>query len=429
MSIFLLVLFFILLFLGIPIAVSLGISTVLTVLLFTDVPLSIVIQSMYSSMNSFIMVAVPLFILAGIIMDEGGVANRIFDFARSVIGWMTGGLGHVNVLASLIFAGMAGSSVADVASTGRITINAMTRNNYPLQYATGLTLISSMLASIIPPSILMVIAASTAGVSVGKALIGGLIPGVIIAVAYMVYNYIYCKRHDIGEHVKFDVKHLKRDFGKAFPALLAPVILLGGILSGYFTPTEAAAVAVLYTLIVVLFIYRDISIKELPSIFYRTTKLTGTILFIAVTAKPASWVFEYDGLPTRIAAAITNFSEDKLVIMFLLCVFLVIVGMFMDATAAIFILVPILMPTISVVGIDPVFFVIFLVMLLSFGLITPPIGVCLYAACNITGLKLEQVAKATVPWIIITFAILVVFILFPSLVTVPLEWYDMWQGE
>ncbi|WP_102026579.1 TRAP transporter large permease [Salirhabdus sp. Marseille-P4669] len=425
MSIFLLILFFVLLFLGIPIAASLGISVVLSVLLFTDVPLSIVIQSMYSSMNSFIMVAVPLFILAGIIMDEGGIAKRIFDFAKSAVGWMRGGLGHVNVLASLIFAGMAGSSIADVASTGRMTINAMTKNGYPLKYSTGLTLITSMLASIIPPSILMVVAASTAGVSVGTALIGGLIPGILIAIVYMIYNYFYCKKHDIGAPIKFDLRVLGKEFVKAFPALLAPVILLGGILSGFFTPTEAAAVAVLYTLLVTLFIYKDISFKQIPNIFYRTTKMTGTILFIAVTAKAASWAFEYDGLPTRIATSITNFSDSPIVIMLVLFVFLLVVGMFMDATAAIFILVPILMPTVMSVGIDPVFFVIFMVMLLSFGLITPPVGVCLYAASNITGLSVEEVSKTTVQWIIITFFILLVFIFFPELVTVPLEWFGI----
>lgn len=177
MSIFLLILFFILLFIGIPIAASLGISVILSILIFTDVPISLVIHSMYSSMNSFIMVAVPLFILAGIIMDEGGIANRLFSFANSAVGWMRGGLGHVNVVVSLLFAGMAGSSIADIASTGRMTINAMTRNNYLIMYSTGLTLITSVLASVIPPSILMVVAAATAGVSVGDALIGDLFLG------------------------------------------------------------------------------------------------------------------------------------------------------------------------------------------------------------------------------------------------------------
>lgn len=425
MSIFLLVLFFILLFIGIPIAASLGISVIFAILLFTDVPLSLVIQSMYSSMNSFIMVAVPLFILAGIIMDEGGIANRLFSFANSAVGWMRGGLGHVNVLVSLLFAGMAGSSVADVASTGRMTINAMTRNNYPIQYSTGLTLITSVLASVIPPSILMVVAAATAGVSVGTALIGGLIPGTIMAIVFMTYNYFYSKKHSIGEPVKFDIRVLGTEFIKAFPALLIPVILLGGILSGFFTPTEAAAIAVLYSLIIALFIYKVISLKQLPNMFFKTTKMTGTILFIAVTAKSASWVFEYDGLPTRIATSITNFSESSFIILLLLFVFLLIVGMFMDATAAIFILVPILMPVVTAVGIDPMFFVIFMVMALSFGLVTPPVGVALYAASSVTGLSIEKVSKSVVPWIIVTIVILLLFIIFPGLITEPIKWLEI----
>ncbi|MGJ9384220.1 TRAP transporter large permease [Salipaludibacillus sp. CF4.18] len=423
MSIFLLLSFLVLMILGIPIAISLGLSVGITVLFFTDVPLSIVIQSMYSSMNSFIMVAVPLFILAGIIMDEGKIAESIFSFAKSLVGWLTGGLGHVNILASLIFSGMAGSSVADVVSTGRITINAMTRSGYPIQYAASLSLVSSMLATIIPPSILMVVAASIAGVSISAALIGGLVPGLIIAFLLMVYNYFYCKKKNIGVHQKFSFKLLMKEFINAFPALLAPVILLGGILSGFFTPTEAAAIAVLYTLIISIFVYKGIKIKQLPSIFYRTASLTGTILFIAVTAKPASWLFEYDGLPSRLATSITEFSESPLVILLILFVFLIVVGMFMDATAAIFILVPILMPTILVVGIDPVFFVILMVILLSFGLITPPIGVCLYAVCNITGLKMEDLTKGVTPLILATLGILLIFILFPQLITVPLGWF------
>lgn len=425
MSVFLLVLFFILMFLGIPVAISLGISVVTSVFLFTDVPLNIVIQSMYSSMNSFIMVAVPLFILAGIIMDEGGMAKRLFSFANSCVGWMRGGLGHVNVFVSLLFAGMAGSSIADVVSTGRVTINAMTDNRYPLMYSTGLTLISSMLASVVPPSILMVVAASTASVSVGKALIGGLIPGVILAVIFMISNYFYCKKNNIAAPIKFDLKVLGKEFIKALPALLVPIVLLGGILSGLFTPTEAAGIAVLYALVVSLFIYKDISFKKLPGMFFETANMTGTILFIAVTAKAASWAFEYDGLPVRVAAYITDISPNSFFVLLLIFVFLLIVGMFMDATAAIFILVPILMPTVTSVGIDPLFFVIFMVMALSFGLVTPPVGVCLYAASSVTGLKIEAVSKSVLPWIFITIIVLLLFIVFPELITAPLEWFDI----
>jgi tripartite ATP-independent transporter DctM subunit len=178
-------------------------------------------------------------------------------------------------------------------------------------------------------------------------------------------------------------------------------------------------------LFIAFFIYKGLTIKKLPSIFFRTANLTGTILFIAVTAKAAGWVFEYDGLPTRVAEFISGVSDNSLVIMLMLFVFLIIVGMFMDATAAIFILVPILMPTVLTVGIDPVFFVVFLVVLLSIGLVTPPIGVCLYATCNITGLKIEQLSKATMPWLYVTFAILLAFIFVPQLITVPISWFDL----
>ncbi|OXS74201.1 TRAP transporter large permease [Domibacillus enclensis] len=425
MSLFLLGLFFVLLFLGIPIASALGIAVVTSVILFIDVPLSVITQSMFSSMNSFIMVAVPLFILAGIIMDEGGVADKIFGFAQSMVGWMIGGLGHVNVIASLIFAGMAGSSVADVASTGRMQINAMTKNGYPLHYAAALTLITSMLASIIPPSILMIIAASTAGVSIGAALIGGLIPGLVIATIFMILNRHYSKKNGYGLQQKFNFKEFLSETIKAFPALLAPVILLVGIISGFFTPTEAAAVCVVYTLFVAIFVYKKLSIKRLPDILFRTVNTTGTILFIAVTAKAASWVFEYDGLPSRMAALISGISDNSLVIMLVLFFFLLIVGMFMDATAAIFILVPILMPAVLAVGIDPVFFVVFLVVALSFGLVTPPIGVCLYATSNITGLSLESLSKAAMPWFGISIATLLLFIFIPGIITWPLAWFDL----
>lgn len=425
MSIALLAIFFLLMLLGLPIAVSLGISSVLVILFFLDIPLNLVIQSMFSSMNSFLMVAVPLFILAGILMDEGQIAEKINDFAASLVGWITGGLGHVNIVASMIFAGMAGSSVADIASTGKMSINAMVKNKYPIEYATALTLVSAMLATIIPPSILMVIAASTAGVSIGAALIGGLIPGVIISGLWMVYNYFYCKKHGIGERVPFEWKNLKRSFKNAYPALLAPLILMGGILSGYFTPTEAAAIAVIYILFISTFVYKTIRFHQLPRIAFTTAKITGTILFIAVTAKPASWILEYDGLPARIAGWIGETSTNSIVIMLLLFVFLIIVGMFMDATAAIFILIPILLPAIKAAGIDPVFFVIFMVIVLSFGLITPPVGVCLYAVCNITGLKMEKVTRSSLPWMAVTAGIILIFVFFPSLITTPIQWFGM----
>jgi tripartite ATP-independent transporter DctM subunit len=388
-------------FLGIPVAVSLGFSSVMTLVLFTDIPLTLISQSMFSSMNSFIMVAVPLFILAGNIMDKGGVGDKIFNFANSMVGWMPGGLGHVNIVTSLIFAGMSGSSVADVAGLGVLEMSAMEKHGYDKEYSAAITVATSTLATMIPPSILMIVAASVANVSVGKALVGGVIPGVLISVVFMVYNYLYCKKNGIGDKAKFSLEIFFKSMIISIPAMLVPVIILIGMFTGIVTPTEAAAIAVVYSTIISLTIYKGFTLKSIPRLLINTTKTTGTILFIAVTAKSANWIFEFDGLPAKIATSITSLTSNPILIMLVVLMFLVVVGMIMDATAAIYIVVPILLPAVTSVGVDPLFFVIFLVLSLALGLITPPVGVCLYAATSVTGLRLEQIVPKLMPWIFI----------------------------
>lgn len=422
MSIALLIIFLALMVIGVPIAVALGVASVLTIVLFTSIPLSVVIQSMFTSMNSFVMVGVPLFILAGSLMDEGGVADRIYNFCDAAVGWIYGGLGHVSVLCSILFAGMSGSSVAAIASIGKMSINALEKKGYPKEYATAINLIGSMLASIIPPSILMIVAASVANISVGQALVAGLVPGILIGIIFMIYNYVYCKKTGIGDKSKFNGKRLVRAFVQAIPALLVPVILLVGMFTGIYTPTEAAAIAVAYTIIISIFVYKNLKWSDIPRIIKAKARSTGSILFVAITAKPACFIFELDGLPVKIASLISDVSTNKIIIMLLIFVFLILVGMFMDATAAIYILVPILLPAVVAVGIDPLFFVVFLIITLSFGLITPPVGVCLYAAENVTGLSIEKIVKATMPWLILTTVVIVVLIFVPQIITAPVKW-------
>jgi tripartite ATP-independent transporter DctM subunit len=421
MSIFLISLFFILMFLGIPVAVSLGFSSVLTLALFSDIPLTLISQSMFSSMNSFIMVAVPLFILAGNIMDKGGVGDKIFNFANSMVGWMPGGLGHVNIVTSLIFAGMSGSSVADVAGLGVLEMSAMEKRGYDKEYSAAITVATSTLATMIPPSILMIVAASVANVSVGKALVGGVIPGLMIAVVFMVYNHLYCKKHKIGDRSKFSLEIFFRSLIISIPAMLVPVIILIGMFTGIVTPTEAAAIAVVYSTIISLTIYKGFTLRNIPRLLINTTKTTGTILFIAVTAKSANWIFEFDGLPAKIATSITSLTSNPILIMLVVLAFLVVVGMIMDATAAIYIVVPILLPAVTSVGVDPLFFVVFLVLSLALGLITPPVGVCLYAATSVTGLRLEQIVPKLMPWIIILIMSLAILAVFPGIIMGPLN--------
>ena len=422
MSWVLIAIFLILMFLGVPIAISLGSASIIAVITMTDLPLSMVAQSMFTAMNSFIMVAVPLFILCGSLMDEGGIADRIYDLSEALVGWIYGGLGHVSVVVNMLFAGMSGSSVAAIASIGKMSVNALEKKGYPKDYATAINLSGSMLASVIPPSILMINAAATGNVSIGQALLAGLIPGIIIGLIFMVYNYFFCKAHNIGDRTPFERKKLGHAFKRAIPALLTPVILLGGVYTGIYTPTEGAAIAVVYTCIISIYVFKNLKWSDLPRIIVKNARSTGTILFVAITAKPASVLFEIDGLPTRVAEMIGGISDNRIVILLVLYVFLIVVGMFMDATAAIFILVPILLPAVQAVGVSPLFFVVFLVITLSFGLITPPVGVCLYAAENVTGLPLERIIKASVPWILLIAISLVIFIIFPQIVEVPVSW-------
>ena len=419
MSITLLVTFVILMFLGVPIAVSLGAASVICMATMSSLPLNMAAQNMFTAMNSFIMVAVPLFILCGSLMDEGGVADKIYGLAEALVGWLYGGLGHVSVVVNMLFAGMSGSSVAAIASIGKMSINALHKKSYPMDYSTAINLAGSMLASVIPPSILMINAAATASVSIGQALLGGMIPGLIIGLIFMIYNYLYCKKHGIGDRIPFSGKKLGKAFITAIPALLTPVILLGGVYTGIYTPTEGAGIAVVYTVVVSIYVYKNLKWSDLPRIIAANARSTGTILFVAIAAKPAGTLFEMDGLPQAVASLIAGMSGNRIVLMLVLYVFLIIVGMFMDATAAIFILVPILLPAVTAAGVSPLFFVVFLVITLSFGLITPPVGVCLYAAQNVTGLPLEKIIKASIPWIILIAVSLIIFIIFPQIVTTP----------
>lgn len=408
-------------FLGVPIAVSLGAASVITMVTMSDLPLSLAAQSMFTSMNSFIMVAVPLFILCGSLMDEGGIADKIYNLAESLVGWLYGGLGHVSVVVNMLFAGMSGSSVAAIASIGKMSINALSKKGYPKEYATAINLSGSMLASVIPPSILMINAAATANISIGQALLAGFIPGLIIGVIFMIYNYFYCKKHGIGDRTPFSAKKLGKSLVEAIPALLTPVILLGGVYTGFYTPTEGAAIAVVYSALVSIYLYKNLKWRDLPRIICKNARSTGTILFVAIAAKPASLIFELDGLPASVANLITEISDNRIVIMLVLYVFLICVGMFMDATAAIFILVPILLPAVQAVGVNPLFFIVFMVITLSFGLISPPVGVCLYAAENVTGLPLEKIIKASIPWIVLIAVTLLIFIFIPQIITVPVD--------
>lgn len=421
MSIALLLLFLGLSALGVPLAVALGLASVAVIMMFTSTPIDLLSQSMFSAMNSFLLVAVPLFILVGHFMERGRVAERIFDFAEAMVGWMPGGLGHVNVVSSVIFGGISGSSVADIASVGAIEIKAMERHGFPKGYAVGMTLVTSTLSSIIPPSILVVIAGSIANVSIGTLLVAGLIPGLFVAFVFMVFNHFYAVHHGYNPPTPFNFRVVVTTGLRAILPMLTPVILLGGIVNGFFTPTEAAAIAVVYTMFLSVIVYRTIPPAEIWNILVETARASGTILFIAATAKLAAWVFAFDGLPVKTAGFLSSISTGPTMALFLIFLFLIVVGMFMDAIAAMFILIPVLLPPALKMGIDPMHFLIVTVVTLTLGLVTPPVGVCLYAVAQVAKMSIEDVIRGSmVPVLILTAAILAL-VLFPVLTVGPIK--------
>jgi len=421
MSIALLLIFLLLSALGVPLAVALGLASVAVLVAFTSTPIDLLAQSMFSAMNSFLLVAVPLFILVGVLMERGRVAEKLFDFAEALVGWLPGGLGHVNVASSVIFGGVSGSSVADIASIGAIEIKAMERHGFPKGYAVGLTLCTSVLSSIIPPSILIVIAGSIANVSIGTLLVAGLIPGLFIALSFMLFNHVYAVHHGFNPPTPFNLKRVVTTGFAAILPMLTPVILLVGIVDGYFTPTEAAGIAVLFTLCLAVVLYRAIPLSDLPGIFIEVARTSGTILFIAATAKLAAWVFTFDGLPTMVAAFLGTLSGSPTIVLVLIFLFLIVVGMFMDAIAAMFILIPVLLPSVLSLGIDPMHFLIVTVITLTLGLVTPPVGVCLYAVAQVAKMPIEDVIKGSLmPMSVLALAILAL-VLFPVLTLGPIR--------
>ncbi|MBD8555272.1 TRAP transporter large permease [Rhizobium sp. CFBP 8762] len=426
MSIFLLIAFFGLSMLGVPLAVALALASVATLCLFTSMPLDLLAQTMFSSMNSFLLVAVPLFILVGTVMERGRVAERIFDFAEAIVGWLPGGLGHVNVISSVIFSGVSGSSVADIASVGAIEIKAMERHGFPKGYAVGMTLCTATLSSIIPPSILVVIAGSIANVSIGTLLVAGLVPGLFIAFAFMVFNHFYSVYYGYNPPSPFNLRMVVVTGLRAILPMLTPLILIIGIASGLFTPTEAAAVAVVYVAILGILVYRTLPVSELPEIFISTARISGTILFIAATSQIAAWVFTYDGLPDKVAELLQAMNLGPLSGMLVIFVFLLIIGIFMEAIPAMFILIPVLMPPVQAIGIDPIHFLIVTVMTLTLGLVTPPVGVCLFAAAQVANMKVEDVIRGSLaPMTVLTLAIFAL-VLFPVLTLGPIRMLGMY---
>ncbi|MGP3698549.1 TRAP transporter large permease [Rhodobacter sp. NSM] len=418
MSLFLLALFAVLAVLGVPLSVALGLATAGT-LWWYQLPLSMITQSMATSINSFLLIAVPLFILAGQIMERGGLSERIFDAAEAAVGRMRGGLGHVNIASSFVFGGISGSSVADIASLGPITIRSMTSRGYPLPYSAALTLITATLATLVPPSILVIVAAAAAGQSVGGALAGGLGPGLLLALSLALYNYVISKRKGYGTVTAFDMRRSSRALLRALPSVGAPVIILTGMFSGIVTPTEAAGLAVLYTFLVASLVHREVGLRDFLELAVLSGRLAGSVLLILMVASAATFVFTVDMLPQKASGILTTLGGSPFMVLMLMMVIFLIVGMLMDIVAGALMLIPVLMPAAVAAGVEPLHFLVFMVACLAVGLATPPVGTCLFATAYVAKVPTERLVVAALPFYVINLAVLILIAALPQIVLWP----------
>jgi tripartite ATP-independent transporter DctM subunit len=409
----------ILFLLGIPVGYSLGVAGLLAYFneMGSRVNIPMLAQRMQYGVNNFLLLAIPLFILAAKLMNTAGITTRLFNFARLLVGFLPGGLGHANTVASLIFAGMSGAAVADAAGLGQVELKAMKDEGYDDDFGVAITAASSTIGPIFPPSIPMVIFGLVAEVSVGRLFLGGVVPGLAMTVALMIMVAIYARRKNYPRIPFPGFREILKGFSHAFLPILTPIILLGGIWSGQFTPTEAAAVAVAYALVLGVVVYREIGIRDLGQIFIATAKETAAIGIIICAANFFGWLLLRTGLTIKATAGISALASDPLVLLVLMNIFLLVIGCFMETVVAILIITPMLMPIIIKVGIDPVHFGLVMVLNLMIGLLTPPFGVVLFVMAAVSGLPLERVVRATVPFIIPLLLVLVLITLFPTLVT------------
>ena len=404
----------VLMVIGVPVAFSLMLAS-LAFVVTNGMPPIIVLANMVNGINSFPLIAVPFFILAGNLMNSAGITTRIFNFARAAVGWMHGGLGHVNVGASVIFAGMSGAAVADAGGLGNIEIKAMREAGYDTDFAVGITAASSTIGPIIPPSLPLVIYGVIADTSIGQLFTAGIVPGVMMAVSLMIMVAFYARKRNYPRDQSFSVRRFGISFIHAFLPLMTPVIIIGGIMFGIFTPTEAAIAAVVYSLILGLVVYRTLDWKKLMRVSMDTVETTAAVMLIVAASMIFAWILTANQAALQFSSFMLAITDNPVALMLIITVIVLVIGCFMETIAAITILTPVLLPVAVGLGVDPVHFGIIMILNLMIGLLTPPVGMVLYVLSKVAKVRFERCVTTTLPFLVPLVTVLLLLTFVPEL--------------
>ncbi len=412
-SVLFLLVFVVLMILKVPVAFSLGFSC-LFYFVTNGVPLETVPTIMLGTFESFTLLAIPLFMLAGQIMNMGGVTERLFDFCKKLVGHIPGGLGHVNIVSSLIFAGMSGSATADAAGLGTIEINYMKKEGYDPAFAAAVTAASSTVGTIMPTSLGFVIFGAMTGTSIAGLFIAGIGPAILMTIAQMVIVYFEAKKRNFKVYPRATLVMILLAFCKSFLPMLTPIIILAGIMTGFATPTEAAVLSIIYAVFLGMIIYKELDFKGLIQTMINVGKGTAKIMLIVSFASVFGWILTYEGIPAMLTELLMGISESKYVILMILNVFILVLGCFMESISVMMIVVPVLIPLLNTLGIELMHFGVILELNLNIGLITPPLGVCAYVTADIAEVSFEEVMKAIWPFLGVLIFVLMIITYFPA---------------